>query len=218
MAAVRRFRMVWMHWRHQWVAGHAAQALWWSCRRILRMAARRAGLGGALVLTLLVLALATLWMSMWQRADLLAMQRSVSVVSDSVRSVDSAAEAPPVPDRQQMVRFIEGLPAANDTPGVVQSLLTLASQFGLVLPKGSYQFQVTDASTVARYRMVLPVQGSATQVRRFMSAALKSHPSLAMEGLQLTRDQATSPAVEARIEWVLYTRPSLTPELPGEAP
>lgn len=218
MAIVRRLRMVWMHWRHQWVAGHAAQALWWSCRRILRTAARRTGLGGALLGVLLVLALASLWMSMWQRDDLMALQRSVTVADGSVRSVDSTAEAAPVQHRQQMVRFIDGLPAANDTAGVVQSLLSLASQFGLVLPKGSYQFQVTDASTVARYRMVLPVQGSATQVRRFMSAALKSHPSLAMEGLQLMRDQASSPAVEARIEWVLYTRPLLTPVLPGEAP
>ena len=52
--------------------------------------------------------------------------------------------------------------------------------------------------------MVLPVAGSYVQIRQFITDVLQQLPALALSDLQITRDNAMSPTVEARLVFVLF--------------
>jgi len=208
MAAMMRLRSSWAEWQALWASGQARAAVWWTCRRISRLMVRRLGWSGLLLLTLLMVILAALWASAWQRSDMLRIGEQAVRTRSAESAVQDAQLAKPSQARLQMQSFVDGLPVPSHSAVVVQSLLSLAAEHGLSLPKGAYQFQALGQGQVASYRMATPVQGSGTQVRRFIAAALQAHPSLAIDGLRLSREDTSSVAVEARIDWVLYTRPS----------
>lgn len=193
-------------WRDAWRLGLlGAQVRWWLGQQ-LRTAWRRMGWAG-LSLGLLALACATaLAASLWQRQALQALERQPLADFVAPRRAQPLPASPTAEDRERMQAFVAGLPSHRNIPQAVQDLLKLADQHGVLMAKGDYQFQPDAAAGFARYRMVLPVQGAGTAVRRFVAAALHAQPSLGIESLQLRREQAQQAQIEARIEWVLYTR------------
>lgn len=199
-----------MRWR--WQLSQALRGLW-----------RRQGWAALAVLAGAVFGVLAAGMSVWQR-DALRQESAEQAPSGPLpRRAEPIALSGPGreagQDRARLQAFLTGLPSHRDIPSAVQTLLTLADQHGVTLVKGDYQFQPDANAGFARYRMSLPVRGSSTQVRRFLGAALKAQPSLGVESVQLRREQVSVDQIEARVEWVLYTRlPSLPQARPGERP
>ena len=175
--------LVWARARWQWVR--------WS---------RRPGMAGAaLGLGLLLLGGAGLgwWQarSQWQRQQALA---------------DAVAATAPVtrPVRQErraaMREFYAALPAQDEIPTLVQSLLDGAEQQGLRVARGSYRLEPEPAAAMARFRLALPLRGEPSRVQRFVLAALQAHPTLALDGLQFKRDPEGIALIEAKVQFVMY--------------
>lgn len=193
-------------WRAAWASGEAGARLRWQARQAARAAWRRMGWTGLTLLLLGAACAAALVFSAWQHADLERL-RVLQVQAPAMpRRAEPVALSDTAQDRVRLQAFIAGLPSHRDIPSAVQTLLTLADQHGVSLVKGDYQFQPDEVAGFARYRIALPIKGSSTQVRRFVSAALSAQPSLGVESLQLRREQALTDQIEARLEWVLYTR------------
>lgn len=207
-------------WRQALQAGGVAGLLacwrWQLCQSVRALWRRLGwlGLAGVLGLLLGMLALggSVLQRQAWQQWQ--AQQASDALQPRRAQPIDVSAHADDAgQDRARLHAFLTGLPSHRDIPSVVQTLLTLADQHGVAMLKGDYQFQPDTNAGFARYRMSLPVRGSSTQVRRFLGAALKAQPSLGLESVQLRREQVQADQVEARVEWVLYTRlPTSGPE------
>ena len=175
--------LVWARTRWQWVR--------WS---------RRPGVAGAVLgLGLLLLVGAGLgWQQardQWQRQQALA---------------DAVAAAAPVtrPARQQrraaLREFYAALPAQDEIPTLVQSLLDGAEQQGLRVARGSYRLEPEPAAAMARFRLALPLRGEPSRVQRFVLAALQAHPTLALDGLQFKRDPEGIALIEAKVQFVMY--------------
>ena len=208
-------------WRQALQAGGvgALGARWrWQARQSARSLWRRLGwLGVAVLAGLLLSALAlgggALQRQAWRHWQAAQAQealtpRRAKPIGDGARGQSTAQDTAPntAQDRARLQAFLTGLPSHRDIPLAVQTLLTLADQHGVSLLKGDYQFQPDANAGFARYRMTLPVRGSSTQVRRFLGAVLQAQPSLGVESMQLRREQVNVDQIEARVEWVLYTR------------
>lgn len=193
-------------WRAAWASDEAGARLRWQARQSARLAWRHLGWTGVSLLLLAAVCAAALAFSAWQHTDLERLRVRQAQAPATPRRAEPVALSDTAQDRARLQAFLAGLPSHRDIPSAVQTLLTLADQHGLSLVKGDYQFQPDAVAGYARYRIALPLKGSSTQVRRFVGAALSAQPSLGVESLQLRREQASSDQIEARVEWVLYTR------------
>jgi DNA primase len=108
--------------------------------------------------------------------------------------------------RQRLHKFEQLLLPHPDIPQAVQDMLGAAEDAGLSIRAAEYRVQTEDRGGFMRYRINLPVQGTAEAVNRYIYAALLHQKNLALENVQLKRDNLDSPNLEARIQWVLLTR------------
>jgi len=113
---------------------------------------------------------------------------------------------PPDSDRQRLLAFEQLLLPHQDIPFALQDLLRLAEDEGLTIQHAEYRAQAEPRSGFMRYRINLPVRGSSDIVNRYIYDALLAQRNLALESVQLKRENFDSPDLEARIQWVLLTR------------
>lgn len=198
-------------------AARLAGAASWSVRRAARGWSRRHGLWGWAMLAAAACALGAgaLLRGEQLRAGALAQQLAAQRSAQSA----AAALAPLAPAaapaasasgmagaRARLRAFDQHLLPHEDLPVAVQALLDLGSAEGLSVLRGSYRLQADSAGGFVRYRMSLPVQGAAPAVQRFMLAALRQQPNLALDSVQFKRARIGATEIEARIQWVLLAR------------
>jgi hypothetical protein len=192
----------------------AGARLSWELRRAARVFMRRWGGFGVVLGIAVLVGLAAWWVA---RQQAMAMVQTRALLERRLAAPE--ARAVPVPDRggqdgrARLKAFDDYLLAHADIPTVVQDLIRLAEAEKLVLARGDYRPQADVQGGFLRYRMSLPVKGDAQAIRRFMQAALLAHRTLALEGVQFKRERIESASVEARLQWVLLTRPPAAPEL-----
>jgi hypothetical protein len=109
-------------------------------------------------------------------------------------------------DRQRLLLFEQYLLPYQDIPFALQDLLRLAEEKGLTIRHAEYRTQIEPRGGFMRYRISLPVQGASEIVNRYIYEALLAQKNLALESVQLKRENLDTPDLEARIQWVLLTR------------
>lgn len=124
--------------------------------------------------------------------------------------VDLAAPAAPVTRpagqarRAALREFYAALPAQDEIPALLQSLLDGAQQQGLRAARGNYRLEPEPAAALARLRIALPLRGEPARVQRFVLAALQAHPTLALDALQFKRDPEGLALIDAKVQFVIY--------------
>jgi len=94
----------------------------------------------------------------------------------------------------------------NGIPDQVKSLITLSQEENVVLLKGEYKAQSEVDAGFLRFRIVLPVKGDYSAIQSFLLRALQENKTLALESVAFKRKRIEEREVEARIEFVLFTR------------
>ena len=170
---------------------------------------RRPGMAGAaLGLSLLLLVLAGLgWLQardQWQR------QQAQAAAGTGAGTATSTGQRPARPERRAALgEFYAALPAQDDIPALVQSLLDGAAQQGLRAERGSYRIEPEPAAPMARFWVALPLRGEPARVQRFVLSALQAHPTLALDALQFKRDPDGLALIEARVQFVMHLQAGL---------
>ena len=116
----------------------------------------------------------------------------------------SVQVAPVQTSAQEIAEFYKQFPAGASLPKWLRLIDTAALKRHLVLNRGDYKLTQTKQGQLQRYEMVLPVAGSYVQIRQFITDVLQQLPALALSDLQIKRDNAMSPTVEARLVFVLF--------------
>lgn len=108
-------------------------------------------------------------------------------------------------------RFYAQFPAAESLPNYLRLIDNSAIKQRLILNRGDYKLtQIkslqTNQATLARYEIVLPLTGQYVQIRQFVAQVLHELPALALTDMQLKRESAQSPTVDARLIFVLLLK------------
>jgi hypothetical protein len=122
-----------------------------------------------------------------------------------------AARAAPAVDPAQRARreaeaFVNQLPAGDAALAAVQDLHQLAQSHGVRLASGEYRLVAEAGQGWQRYQISLPAQANDLALRRWMADALNRWPSLALDDLSASREQAAQDALQARVRWTFYLR------------
>lgn len=163
----------------------------------------RFGLFGCAVL-FCVLAMALLWMQKSQVSSTLEkLQLQLATQADSPRA---PARIDRVDGHAKIKEFQQVLPAYSSIPNAIQDLLQLASEHDLSNTRGNYKARADADGGFLRYQMVIPVAGNIQSINQYIKSVLLAQKTLALENIKFKRDGVANAEIEARIQWVLFTR------------
>jgi hypothetical protein len=102
--------------------------------------------------------------------------------------------------------FYGFLPAQTDATDWLDKVYAAADKEKVTLPRGEYSLVIEPETAVSRYRILLPVKGSYSQIRSFVAAALDAVPSLALDDISFERQKIGDSTVDAKIRMTLYLK------------
>jgi hypothetical protein len=189
----------------------------WELRRWALVWMRRFGVWGVLLLICAIVGIVAALVWGQQRALLKslhlqsqALPNSVHQKSSSLKTVSpvlaKTTETPPSSSHDRLMVFENHLLPQVQIPAAIETLLQDAKDQGLTVQRGNYRPEVDAVGGFMRYRMTLPVKGSAPAVQAFIDAALLNEKALALESVQFKRERIESADVEVRLQWVVFTR------------
>ena len=108
---------------------------------------------------------------------------------------------------EELQRFYSLFPSAAQLGGEVERLHALARKSGLELAQGEYRLE-RRAEGLWAYRITLPVRGSYSQFRTFLSAVLAGVPVASIDALRFERKKAADAQIEAQVRLTIHARPT----------
>lgn len=198
--------------RLQVLLGGRAHQVIWEFRRGIRKLTRYMGYLGWVSLLLFVLAILIWLLNRHQLVQVNELQAGQSehrtgqlqgkLAAKNIENIGIKNDSKTLDDLKSFEDF---LMPHEDIPVVVQDLLRMAEDQKLTILKGEYRVQRDITGGFMRYRMSLPVKGTASTVHRYIEAALLAQKTLALESVQFKRDRIESIDIEARMQWVVFT-------------
>lgn len=169
-----------------------------------------ARLGGAGILGLALLAFcASFYLSTVEPARL-RLQALRSELAQAARG----RLPPPLADdpdqsREALGAFYAFFPPSTQLSAQMRKVYQAAQAQAVALEQGEYRASRDSVGRLVRYQISLPMKGSYTQVRKFVSAVLVEVPQLSLESIQFERQAVGDPKVQARVRLVMFLgRPS----------
>ncbi len=107
-----------------------------------------------------------------------------------------------------LARFSEALPTstAQQRMDVIAKMQSAALAEGLDPKEMSLQLSEATEQPFVALDMVLPLNGSYVQLRRFVARALSEIPALALEGVSFNRQSVSDATIEAQLRFSLYLK------------
>jgi Tfp pilus assembly protein PilO len=109
---------------------------------------------------------------------------------------------------EQLALFYEAFPAENTIPAWLEKIYASASTDGIKLESGEYSLQRAQLGRLNQYRITFPIKGAYPQIRKFISDVLVSAPAIALDSIQMKRENVGEGSVEARLVFLLYLEPA----------
>ena len=153
---------------------------------------------------LLVVCLALL--GSWQEQRVQRTEERLALAAKTPTPSTRSTDEHPLRDFQDLLFPHEHIPQ------VIEEMLEMAAQRGLSIPRGEYNAQPDRGAGFLRYRMNLPLQGSAAAVHDYIETVLHRYQAVALQSVQYQREQIESDILQVRTQWLLLARlPSATP-------
>jgi hypothetical protein len=108
---------------------------------------------------------------------------------------------------EELQRFYALFPPVAQLGGEVERLHAFARKSGLELAQGEYRLERRIDGLWA-YRVTLPVRGSYSQFRGFLSAVLDGMPVASLDALRFERKKALDSQLEAQVRLTIHARPT----------
>jgi hypothetical protein len=109
--------------------------------------------------------------------------------------------------QERLARFYAFFDEGGSLASKLERLEAAARASGLVLYRAEYRMLAPSDQKLARYQIILPVEGSYRTIRSFASQALETIPALALSQIKFQRRRISEGTAEAQIIFTLYLRP-----------
>jgi hypothetical protein len=119
----------------------------------------------------------------------------------------TAGQVEAKPDSQfDVVAKLNALtPKQGEANKKIAQILHTATETGLSTDKVDYAAQSYSTSLI-KYQIKLPTQGSYIQIRQFLNSVLNALPTVALTDIKLKREDIGSDLIDAHIQFNLYVR------------
>lgn len=176
----------------------------WELTRFVRLSFVKFGLFGwiLLVCTLIILFLFIQKSHVLHTVHDLQKKQDETQQNSSVNLIEAGSED----GRVQLKAFQDILLPYDNIPNAVQDMIQLAEEQDLSIAHGDYKPQLDIQGGYLRYQMVLPVTGNIRSIHKYIQNVLVAQKTLALESIKFKREQVDDGEIEARIQWVLFTR------------
>lgn len=173
----------------------------------LRAQLALAALGpGPLLLAAALAAWLVLWLAALPAAER-AQQQAESELRAARIAAPRAAAAPALPAADALAAFRARLADDDDVARLVQQVWRQAAASGLQVSKVDWRAEADAGQPFGRVRVVVPMSGSYVAMRRFAFGLLAAFPGLALDRLDLRREQPAAGTVEGTAHFTLHVRP-----------
>lgn len=118
----------------------------------------------------------------------------------------------PVAEHREEVRlerFYASFPPVERLTDEIAALHAHAKSTGLRLRQAEYRLEAGEAGLVA-YRVTLPIRGSYSELRGFVSRVLEQMPTASVDGMSFQRRKASEGVLEAQVRLTIHLRPAST--------
>jgi Tfp pilus assembly protein PilO len=102
--------------------------------------------------------------------------------------------------------FYRSLPPETAIPDLMEKIFDAASDSDLSTENGEFKLFRQKEADFSRYQIILPVQGSYADIRKFSNRVLQEIPSVALDDIGFSREDVHNPEVKAQIRFTLYLR------------
>lgn len=96
-------------------------------------------------------------------------------------------------------------PKQSEANSQIALMLNIATHAGLTTDKVDYASQ-SYSSSLLKYQIKFPTQGSYIQIRQFINEVLNALPTIALADIRLKRDDIGNDVIDANIQFNLYVR------------
>jgi Tfp pilus assembly protein PilO len=173
----------------------------------LRDVAGPLGSAGLVGLVLLALAAALhVGRVMPLERELATLEAEAGSLQSRLRSGKTLAARGDESSAEQLAQFYAYFPPSSAAPALLGKIHAAAAANGIVLRSGEYKLERSSEQRLARYLVTLPIAGSYSQVRRFVSAVLADVPAASIDEIQMRRENIAATTLEARVRISIYLR------------
>lgn len=135
-------------------------------------------------------------------------ERLAKATCESERLKSQSAEGANYSPAEQLALFYQGFPAEDSIPDWLEKIYASAGADGIKLESGEYSLQRAQVGRLNQYRITFPIKATYPQLRKFMSDVLASTPAIALDSLQMKRENVGEGTIEARLVFLLYLEPA----------
>lgn len=168
---------------------------------------RELGLPGWVGLVLLLIT-ALVWAGVLKpleaQIESLQAQQSAALARLGPQDRAPASLAPAGSLPAQLAAFEQGFPGEAGIAPALAKLHASAMRHGVQFESGVFRLDKREGEALARYTLDWPVKADYLAVRRFVAEVLREQPAMALEAMQLQREDPSARGVTAKLRWVLF--------------
>jgi Tfp pilus assembly protein PilO len=109
--------------------------------------------------------------------------------------------------KERLSRFYSYFAGPEALAGQLTRLHALARESGLEFRRAEYRMTAAGEQRLARYQIVIPVEGSYRAIRRFAARTLEEMPAFALSQVKFQRKRISEGTAEAQIIFTMYLKP-----------
>ena len=106
--------------------------------------------------------------------------------------------------RNQLASFYAYFTHDETLTDSLAKVYAIARSLGLEMKRAEYRLNSQPGRRLDRYQMIVPIQGSYTILRAFVTAVLRAQPTMALEQVQFQRKDIGENLVDAQISFTFY--------------
>lgn len=163
------------------------------------------GLPGIAGLALMIAAIGiVVVLLMPTQASIDRLDNKISVVAARLKNDGDSSNDRLMTKSEQIEDFYRIFPKREDFAKCLSKAYAIAEEQKIVLEQGEYSSVHAETMKLNQFRITFPIRGSYQQIRKFVGNTLAALPTLALEGLELKRNNIGESIVMARVTFLLY--------------
>lgn len=104
----------------------------------------------------------------------------------------------------QLASFYAYFTTEDRLTDALAKVYAIARSLGLEMKRAEYRLTSQPGRKLDRYLMTVPIQGSYTAIRAFVTSVLRAQPTMALEQVQFQRKDIGERVVDAQITFTFY--------------